>query len=474
MRLAWFGPLPPHRSGIAAYSADVLVPLSGRHQIDAYVEHPLSVGSTPPAWPPNASGPEPVEPAEGKDGRSLGGRVPVFDAHDFPWRHRRQPYDLVVYQLGNDLCHDFMWPYMVRHPGLVVIHDGHLHQARAKALTWKQSRPDDYRAEFRYSHEDAPERVADLVVAGLGGSVLQLWPMLRVPVESARLVAVHNTWLADDLRRQFPGVPVSRIRMGVPDPLAAVRVTSREVRTRHGVAADAVVFAAYGRITPEKRLTPVVEALASVARDLPTLRLMLVGETVDYYDLLAEARALGVADRIVSCGYVADEQLPEYLAAADVAICLRWPTTRETSASWLRCVAAGKPTIVHDLAHTADIPCLDPRSMTVLHVPGAGPARLEPLGMAVDLGHEVETLRLAIRRLSTEPALRERLSAAARDYWRREATLDVCVGDYDSAIGAAIRAPCPSRPDWPEHLRCDGGERARSIAGELGVSIDWL
>ena len=40
-------------------------------------------------------------------------------------------------------------------------------------------------------------------------------------------------------------------------------------------------------------------------------------------------------------------------AAADICACLRWPTNRETSASWLRCLAAGRPTIVTDLAHLA-------------------------------------------------------------------------------------------------------------------------
>ena len=52
-------------------------------------------------------------------------------------------------------------------------------------------------------------------------------------------------------------------------------------------------------------------------------------------------------------------------ASTDVCLCLRWPTARETSASWLRCLAAGKPTIVTDLVHTADVAVLDPRSWTL-------------------------------------------------------------------------------------------------------------
>ena len=37
MRIAWFSPLPPSRSGIAAYSADVLARLSS-HEIEAFVD----------------------------------------------------------------------------------------------------------------------------------------------------------------------------------------------------------------------------------------------------------------------------------------------------------------------------------------------------------------------------------------------------------------------------------------------------
>ena len=56
-----------------------------------------------------------------------------------------------------------MWPYLVRYPGLVVLHDAQLHQARAQALI-RQHREDDYRAEFAYCHPEASPGMADLVV----------------------------------------------------------------------------------------------------------------------------------------------------------------------------------------------------------------------------------------------------------------------------------------------------------------------
>ena len=37
----------------------------------------------------------------------------------------------IVYQLGNSASHDFMWAYLFRYPGLLVLHDAQVHQARA-------------------------------------------------------------------------------------------------------------------------------------------------------------------------------------------------------------------------------------------------------------------------------------------------------------------------------------------------------
>src|SRR5262245_36817219 len=110
--ISWFSPLPPARSGIAAYSAELLPRLGDAFAIDSY---------------------------------------PEASAHDFLWRSRQRPYDLVVYQLGNARYHDYMWAYLAHAPGLVVLHDARLHHARARQLLDAQ-RADDYRAEFRHSH----------------------------------------------------------------------------------------------------------------------------------------------------------------------------------------------------------------------------------------------------------------------------------------------------------------------------------
>ena len=48
-----------------------------------------------------------------------------------------------------------------------------------------------------------------------------------------------------------------------------------------------------------------------------------------------------------------------------ICLCLRWPTVADTSASWLHCLAAARPTVVSDLAHLVASPRAPPRAATV-------------------------------------------------------------------------------------------------------------
>jgi glycosyltransferase involved in cell wall biosynthesis len=456
MRIAWFSPLPPERSGIAAYSAELLPLLAPHHAIEVFID--------------DAAGARAIERVASVPG------VHVRGAHDFPWRQAAGSHDVVVYQLGNDSCHNYMWPYLVRYPGLVVVHDAQLHQSRAWTLL-NQRRADDYRAEFRFDHPEAPPELPEIVIAGLGQFLSTLyyqWPMLRLPVEAARVVAVHNAYLQQELATQFPSSVFRHIRQGSPDVTTAALASPADVRARHRIPQNAVVFAAFGRVTPEKRLTAVLQALSEISRRVPYAHLLCVGDTMSGFDLVAEARQMGQAERITVTGYVPDSQLPEYLAAADVCLCLRWPTGRETSGAWIRCLAAGKATVVTNLAHTADVPCLDPRSWQLAGSTGRGGGERQPIGVMIDLLDEVNMLAMALQRLAQVPDLRTALGAAARQYWANNATLEIMAGDYETALELTARAPSPARTAWPPHVTNDGGMLARQIAERMGVSVNWL
>src|SRR5690606_6993087 len=247
---------------IAAYSLDVLDGLTGTHHVDAYV--------TDDVW--RAAGGH-LHAGDGRHFRPQPGPLglPLYRAVDFPTRHGHTPYDLIVYQLGNAACHAYMWPYLLRWPGLVVLHDGALHHARAQALL-RDRRADDYRAEFQYNHPGVDPRVADYVVAGLEGSPYYLWPMLRIVMERARGVVVHNERLLEVLQEEFPATPMAHISMGIgPAQASGMKHQASDIKHQ----ASDITFAAFGLITPEKRIPQVLAALADVRRHVPGVRLRL-------------------------------------------------------------------------------------------------------------------------------------------------------------------------------------------------------
>jgi|SRR5438093_5483072 len=405
MRLAWFSPVPPERSGIATYSTELLPLLKSRHVID---------------W------------------------IPELGAHDFVWKHRRDPYDLVVYQLGNAPCHDYVWAYLAAFPGLVVLHDARLHHARARKLL-KDRRFNDYRRELAYDHPDQRPDVAEYAVEGLSGSIYYFWSMLRVVMQTARLVAVHNTRVAADLRSEYAGIAVEAIRMGVA-PVNADADARRLVRHALEMPDDAVVFAAFGKATSEKRLPAILAALRALRREGLNVWLLIVGETDGPFTV--------PADGVRAVGYVSDAAIGAYLHAADACLCLRWPTALETSASWLQCLAASRATVISDLPHLVDIP--------------------STVALRIDLLNEEHDLSGTMRRLASDRQLRDDLGRSGHSYWAAGHTLQAMAEDYERLLIAAAARPAPLPADLPSHFVDDHGEPARGIARRFGVEVDVL
>ena len=100
--------------------------------------------------------------------------------------------------------------------------------------------------------------------------------MLRIVVESSRSVLVHNDWLADQIREAHPGARVDVVEMGVAEPAPHAGSRAR-IRSRHGIVEDDVVFTAFGKVTPEKRVREAMRALASVIEFAPHARLLVCG-----------------------------------------------------------------------------------------------------------------------------------------------------------------------------------------------------
>ena len=460
MRLAWFSPMPPVRTGIAAVSAELVEGLRNHYEIDVYTD-------------------------DSRQGRKPG----EGGAHDFLWQHRRRPYDLIVYQVGNSSHHDYLWPYLFRYPGLTVLHDAHVHHARAAALL-RTRRAHDYRVEFAANHRDRDPNLAELAVKGFDSHLYYSWPMTRLIIEASRMTAVHMPAFAASLRAQHPAARIEAIRLAHGEPIALedARAARTRIRSAHGIDAHAIVFGVFGALTPEKRIPQILDALAAIHPYAPSAHLLLSGAAAQHFDAAAAVRARGLGAHVTITGYLADDrQLIDHMAACDVSINLRWPTAREMSGPWLRALAAGLPTITTDLVHLADVPSLDPRTWAARSGSGirdagcdarsadsiarsdAGSRIPHPVTIAVDILDEDHSLRLAMRRLATDAQLRSSLGASARLYWDRQHSPPRMLEDYRRVIAEAAAAP-PPKPELPAHLVNDGDQKLQELLRPFAIT----
>jgi hypothetical protein len=247
-------------------------------------------------------------------------------------------------------------------------------------------------------------------------------------------------------------------------------------------------------LTPEKRLPQIIAAFRALEPYAPNARLLLAGAAAAHFDVSAEIgrgirregreegggpRDFGGTDSVTVTGYLeTDDDLTDHIAACDVTLNLRWPTTRETSGPWLRALAAGKATVITDLVHLGDVPSFDPRTWCVRELGISQPPTsnlqapastdLRAVCVAVDILDEDHSLRLAMRRLATDADLRALVGRAAREYWTREHSVDGMADDYERIIRDAAARPDPA-VDLPAHMRNSGDRRLAALLAPFGI-----
>lgn len=400
LHLDFVSPLPPVRSGIADYSADLLPDLA--QLCDVRV---IRLDDQPVAdelvqkWAP-----------VGADRLAEDGRLPL-------------------YQMGNNSHHEQVFELALETPGVVTLHDIFLHHlTMERFLTRQQLEP--YKAQLEFDHGWIGAAVALPPRWGAyGDSGLFSLPCHRSLVQRQRGVLVHSQWGADLVKEEsgIPNVRVIPMPMPLEEPAADAAIA--EFRSRHGIPAETTVLGSFGFQTPIKRTDVVVRALAQPGME--SLHLLVVGQVARELDLESEAREVGVLDRVHVLGYVDREELRVAMSVADIALNLRYPTAGETSASLLRLFAQGCPAIVSEYAQFADLP--------------ADVALQVPLGR-----DEVELLALRVRDVLASPDSLREMGAAARKLIQEEhAPRKAAAAVYEACRDLAAEELPPSEPAAP-------------------------
>ena len=306
MKVAYFSPMPPERTGIADYSALLLPALGDRLDVTVV-----------------------------KRGR----------------RKAPRGTDVSLYHIGNNPdAHAWIVDALHREPGVVVLHDFVLHHLVAGMTVGRRN---------GHGYLDAMEREYGVVGRLLAHGVLDkrippLWesrpadfPLASFVLEHATGVIVHSRTVSDLVRASGFTRPI-RV---VPHPAWPVnQIAPARIAT-------GPVIGCFGVINASKRIPELLDATAKVREAHPDVTLLLVGPTSTGFDLERRLQRLGLADEgLVREGWTDEARLWALMAGADIAVNLRHPTMGETSGSVIRALSLGKPLVVSDVGWFSELP----------------------------------------------------------------------------------------------------------------------
>jgi len=125
------------------------------------------------------------------------------------------------------------------------------------------------------------------------------------------------------------------------------RLSLEEAKRRVGIPSDAPVVGKIARLFPLKGHEQFMAVAVDIARQMPHVYFLLVGDGPLRDQLRADAERLGIGDRVVMVGRVPPETVPEYIQAMDVVV---HTSLREGIARVLpQAGAVGKPVVTFDL-----------------------------------------------------------------------------------------------------------------------------
>ncbi len=332
MKIAYFTPVSPQKTGIADYSEKDLLPYLARYaEIDIFIDKGL-------------------KPTDSE-------LLANFDIRDYTqYEGIKDEFDIALYHMGNNEIHKFIYYSLLKYPGITVLHDIYLH-GFLRSCSISKGDKERYLEESEYCHGFKDLEIAKIAVkTGVCPEYFE-YPLFNGIVDSSYGIVCHSEFGVDKTMEYNPEATASKINMPlrIPDKINFIdQIDTEEVKKELGIDNKNPVITSFGFISAHKRYPILLSAFRRFLKNYPNSILLLIGEDLIGVDNLISS--LKLEKSVKMTGYAPFSRIIDYLAISDFCVNLRYPTAGETSSSVLRIMGAGKPVIVSNTDWFSEIP----------------------------------------------------------------------------------------------------------------------
>ncbi|PKQ28961.1 MAG: hypothetical protein CVT63_00135 [Candidatus Anoxymicrobium japonicum] len=323
MKIAYFSPLNPIKSGVSDYSEELLEYLGGYGKIDLFIDDYRPSNS----W--------------------IYEQFNVFNYRRIFENHGKNDHDVNIYHIGNNDNHSYIYQVCLEYPGIVVLHEPMLHHF-IFSQTIGNNRVRDYLRELDYCYNS---RRAEIIKSTLEERDENSWydyPLLDRIVDSSLGVIVHSEFARAKVLEVNQCARVRRISHHWSPPPPDHMRTPERLRETLGFRPEDFLVGSMGYINSSKRIDALLRVIAKAKKMGYPVKLLLVGKMLSGSEVLRWIEDLDLEDDVLVSGFVDTMTFAEYLNVPDLFVALRYPSAGETSGSVIKMMGAGKPVVVSD------------------------------------------------------------------------------------------------------------------------------
>src|SRR5579863_10480689 len=316
MKINWFSPIPPAKSGIADYTEMLIPALCRRSE--------LTVWTDQREWDPRLT---------------QATRVRSFDPDQPPWSELNDG-DVTFYNIGNNATfHKGIWQVSRQRAGIVILHDSCLQHFFA--ALYGQQIPEYCRLMSLYYGNEGLLAASRYLKGALTTEELSTaFPLTSLALENSLCGLVHNRASEQTFSTTSP-VPV----VYAPLPYSAPERASSAMATMQRASQKPYQIIIFGFLGANRRVEQFLEAWAAMP-ERAAFRLHIFGEVSNASQIMSRIRDLGLTESAKVLGYLSDTDLHTELDRANLAVNLRYPTMGEASLSQLMIWDHALPTLV--------------------------------------------------------------------------------------------------------------------------------